>query len=143
MKNLLIVFTLVCTSTLFAQEEWGDVRHNEMTLKEIAPIWPGCEGGTVPERTACFENKLIQHIVKNFRYPATEYKKNIQGEVLVEFWINEKGLVEIERVSGGNAGLQAEAERNIKAIPKMKPGMLAGKPRAIRYEVPFNFKTGK
>ena len=51
--------------------------------------------------------------------------------------------VDILKVSVGNKGLQEEAKRIILALPKMKPGMLGGKPRAIKYTVPFNFKTGK
>jgi protein TonB len=47
-------------------------------------------------------------------------------------------------VSGGAPSLQEEARRNISLIPKMvRPGMYAGKPKAIQYTVPFDFKTGK
>ena len=143
MKNIFIVLTLLFTTSLFAQE-WGKVDKNKITMSEIAPIWPGCEGDDATKRDACFDKKLVQHITKNFKYPAAEYKKNIQGRVVVDFIINEKGEVEVKKVSGATAGLQAEAKRNILCIPKMvKPGMLGGKPRAIKYSVPFNFKTGK
>jgi periplasmic protein TonB len=64
--------------------------------------------------------------------------------VVVEFFINEQGLVDIKSVTGGTAALQAEAKRNIGLIPKMKkPGMMGGKPRPIKYTVPITFKTGK
>jgi protein TonB len=112
-------------------------------MNEIAPIWPGCESNSSVKRDACFNQKLTQHIVSNFKYPATEYKNNVQGKVTVDFIINEQGVVEVKNVSGGNKGLQDEAKRNIMAIPKMKPGMMGGKPRAIKYSVPFTFKTGK
>ncbi len=144
MKNLLIAVCILFTTTIFAQEEWGNVVANEVTLKEIAPIWPGCEAGDVTQRDKCFDEKLTSHIIKNFKYPPTAYKNNDQGRVVVEFLINEKGLVEIKKVSGGSKELQEEAKRNIMSIPKMaKPGMLGGKPRAINFTVPFNFKTGK
>ncbi len=143
MKNTLIILSLLLSTISVAQEEWGDVKSNVVTLNEIAPIWPGCEGNNVSKRDACFDKKLTQHIIKNYRYPASEYKKNIQGKVTVVFNINEKGLVEIKSVTGGSKGLQAEAKRNIMSIPKMTPGMYGGKPKAIKYTVPFNFKTGK
>lgn len=130
-------------SISFAQE-WGTVDKNKVTMKEIAPVWPGCEKGSAAQRDNCFNTQLATHIAKNFKYPAEEYKKNIQGRVVVTFVINEQGLIDIKSVTGGNAGLQAEAKRNIMSIPKMaKPGMLAGKPRAIQYTVPITFKTGK
>jgi protein TonB len=141
MKKTLIILSLFVSTAIFAQEEWGDVQKNKVILKEIAPVWPGCENGSLEERDVCFDQKLMQHIAKNFRYPSSEYKNNIQGKVVVEFVINETGLVDIKHITGGTEALQAEAKRNILAIPKMKPGMLAGKPRAINFTVPFNFKT--
>lgn len=144
MKNAVFILSLFLTTTLLAQEEWGEVNKNTVTISEVAPIWPGCESGSVSQRDNCFNQKLATHIAKNFKYPAAEYKNNIQGRVVVEFVVNEEGLIEIKNISGGNAGLQAEAKRNIMSIPKMaKPGMLAGKPRAIQYTVPITFKTGK
>lgn len=144
MKKALIIFGLLFTTVLFAQEEWGGVDKNKVTMREVAPIWPGCEGSDAQQRDNCFNQKLATHIAKNFKYPADEYKSNVQGRVVVEFVVNEQGIIEIKNISGGNAGLQAEAKRNIMSIPKMaKPGMLAGKPRAIQYTVPITFKTGK
>ena len=87
---------------------------------------------------------MAKHIAQNFKYPAESYKKNEQGKVIVEFIINEQGIVEVKSVSGGTKALQEEAKRNIMAIPKMtKPGMMGGKPRSIKFIVPFTFKTGK
>lgn len=144
MKNALIILSLFVSTALFAQqEEWGNVNKNTVTMKEVAPVWPGCEGSNATKRDACFDQKLVQHITKNFKYPANEYKNNVQGKVTVNFIINEKGMVEVTSVTGGNKGLQEEAKRNIMQIPKMKPGMLGGKPRAIKYTVPFSFKTGR
>ena len=143
MKISLITLCLLISVTLSAQEEWGSLNKNELTLKQIAPIWPGCEAGNSTKRDACFNQMLVKHVGKNFKYPANEYQKNIQGEVVVEFIINADGMVEIKSASGGNKGLQEAARNNILLIPKMKPGMFAGKPTTPEYTVPFNFKTGK
>ncbi len=144
MKRLLIICCLLLTSLAFSQEEWGDVNKNKVTMKEIAPVWPGCEGNSGAGIDSCFKQKLGQHIVQNFKYPAEAYKNNDQGRVIVEFFVNEQGTIDIKSVSGGSELLQKEAKRNISAIPKMaKPGMMAGKPRAIKYTVPITFKTGR
>ena len=143
MKNLLLILGLLITTAIFAQDRMGEVNKNSVVMYEYGPIWPGCEGGTIETRRSCFEKKLVQHIVKNYKYPASEYKKNIQGKVVVDFVINQKGLVVIKSVTGGNKGLQEEAKRNILAIPKMKPGMMGGKPIESEYTVPFTFKTNK
>ncbi len=142
MKIITVVAVLLLSFTGIAQE-WGDVQKNHVTMKEIAPIWPGCEGNDVSKRDACFDQKLSQHIQKNFKYPANAWKNNVQGRIVVKFMVNTKGEVEILKVEGENEELKDEAKRNILAIPKMKPGMFAGKPKAIEYTVPFTFKTGK
>lgn len=145
MKKLLILAMILISSTsVFSQEEWGNVKENTLTLKEVAPIWPGCEKVPAKEIDDCFNKNLAAHISKNFKYPADAYKKNEQGKVIVEFVINEKGAVEIKKVTGGTKSLQEEAKRNILSIPKMqKPGMMGGKPKSIQYTVPLTFSTGK
>jgi protein TonB len=143
MKIPMIMFCVLVSTAIFAQEDWGNLSGNTLTMNQIAPIWPGCEVGDSAERDACFNTMLIKHVGKNFKYPAEEYKKNIQGKVVVVFIINTQGLVEIKSTSGGNKGLQEAAKKNILSIPKMKPGMFAGKPSEVEYTVPFNYKTGK
>lgn len=139
MKNLLIIACILFSTTIFAQQEWGNVNKNTVTLKEIAPIWPGCESGDASKRDACFNQKLSAHISKNFKFPVGYVKKE-KIRVIVDFIINEKGIVEVNSVSGGTKELQDEAKRNILAIPQMaKPGMMGGKPRAIKMTVPFSF----
>lgn len=144
MKKLLFISCLLVTAVGFSQEIWGDVKGNVLTMKEIAPVWPGCQSKSGARISACFKQKLAQHIGKNFKYPSAAYKSNDQGRVVVVFYITEQGTVDIKSVTGASKLLQAEAKRNITSIPKMaKPGMMGGKPRAIKYTVPITFKTGK
>ena len=144
MKKYIIASLIMLTSNILMAQEWGTVDKNKVTMKEISPVWAGCEGQSGPSLQKCFTQKLTQHVIKNFKYPADAYKSNTQGRVIVEFIINTEGMVEIKKVSGGAPSLQEEARRNISMIPKMvRPGMQAGKPKAIQYTVPFDFKTGK
>lgn len=142
MRINIILLSFFFSLTSMAQE-WGGINKNVLTIKEVAPVWPGCESNDVAKTDACFAQKLNEHIQKNFRYPANAWKNNEQERIVVTFIINTKGEVEITKTEGKNKELVDEAKRNILAIPKMKPGTLAGNPRAIEYTVPFNFKTGK
>jgi len=144
MKKYIIASLIMLTTNVLIAQEWGSVEKNKVTMKEIAPVWAGCENQSGAGLQKCFTQKLTQHVVKNFKYPADAYKSNTQGRVIVEFIINTEGMVEIKNVSGGAPALKEEARRNISLIPKMvRPGMYAGKPKAIQYTVPFDFKTGK
>ncbi len=62
------------TSGAFAQGEWGDLKKNKLTMKEIPPVWPGCSG-SIAEKDTCFNQQISKHIISNFTYPTQEYKK--------------------------------------------------------------------
>ena len=139
----LVLFLFICSAgATFAQENWGELKKNKLTMKETPPVWPGCSG-SIKEIDACFNQQLSKHIMSNFNYPALEYKENIQGRVVVSFKINTEGFVEIKGVTGGNKGLREAAKINILKIPQLTPGMMGGKAREINMRVPFNFKTNK
>jgi protein TonB len=126
MKKYIIASLIMLTTNVLIAQEWGSVEKNKVTMKEIAPVWAGCENQSGAGLQKCFTQKLTQHVVKNFKYPADAYKSNTQGRVIVEFIINTEGMVEIKNVSGGAPALQEEARRNISLIPKMvRPGMYA------------------
>ena len=62
------------------------------------------------------------------KYPEYARKNGIQGRVLVEFTIDEKGHVgDVQVVRGADPGLDAEAVRVIEASPDWKPGIVSGK----------------
>lgn len=88
---------------------------------------------------ACFKQSLAQHIGKNFRFPEGYKPGSVKEKVIISFVINEKGLPEVINVKGGTKALQEEAKRNIMSIPEMTPGQAGGKPKAIKYTVPFTF----
>lgn len=139
MKKLFLLLALIITFGVSAQEKWGNVDKNKVTMKEIAPVWPGCEN----KGNDCFDQKLQEHIQKNFKYPANAWKNNVQERIVITFVVDKNGLPVIKEVEGKNQELIDEAKRIIMAMPKVKPGMLAGKPTEIQYTVPFTFKTGK
>ena len=45
MKISIILLCVLISTTISAQEDWGSLSGNKLTMKEIAPIWPGCEVG--------------------------------------------------------------------------------------------------
>lgn len=137
MKKLLIVACLIFTSLGFSQEG-VTVKGNSLSAKEIAPVWVGCEG-TEKEKKECFNKKLIEHLKAHYKYPKDANGNIVRGKATVSFNIDKEGKVEILSVEGPKPEINAEAKRIILAIPKMKPGELAGNPIAVKYKVPFTF----
>ncbi|TQD39798.1 energy transducer TonB [Haloflavibacter putidus] len=134
MKKLLFtVLFLSFTAIGFSQT----IKGNTVTSKEQAPIWPGCEDSN--NAANCFNKMLAKHIQENYKFPK-EYTKEDKGmRVIVSFIINKEGKPEVTEVTGGKKYLQEEAKRNIMLIPEMQPGSLNGKPKEIKYKVPFSF----
>jgi protein TonB len=107
---------------------------------ENVPVYPGCEGGSKAEMKACFQQKIQEHINKNFVYPQPALDLNIQGRVSVIFVVDTKGYVTGIRSRGPDRILEKEAERIIGLLPKMEPGKQRGKPVKVPYAVPILFK---
>ncbi|MGB5437474.1 MAG: energy transducer TonB [Maribacter sp.] len=108
---------------------------------ENVPIFPGCESAKGnAERKACFQEKIQEHIKKEFRYPQIAAEMGIQGRVFVQFAINSKGVIDGIRTRGPDPGLEKEAARIVASLPKMTPGMQRGRAVTVPYSIPVNFK---
>ena len=137
MKAILLTVFLAISCVTYAQEGIS-VSGNSISITEIPPVWPGCEGNAV-ETKVCFKKELVKHVVSNFKFPEGYKKGTVKEKVVVNFVINEEGKPQILNVTGGTKVLQEEAKRNIMSIPQMTPGKAGGNPRAIKYSMPFTF----
>ncbi|WP_425234686.1 energy transducer TonB [Ulvibacterium sp.] len=107
---------------------------------ENVPIFPGCENMTTnEERKACFQKKIQEHVIKQFKYPATAAELGIQGRVFVQFVIDTKGYITGVRTRGPDSNLEKEASRIIASLPQMTPGMQRGRAVKVPYSIPVNF----
>ncbi len=109
------------------------------SVVEKVPIWPGCTGSNNAELKKCFQDQMIKHVNKNFKYPQQALELNIRGKVFVMFNIDSKGHVADIQVRGPDKILEREASRIIGLVPKMKPAKQRGKAVSIPYSLPINF----
>lgn len=105
---------------------------------EDVPVFPGCESAS--DKRACFNEKMQQHIRKNFRYPEIAQEMGIQGRVNVMFTIQKDGSIGNIRYRGPDKNLEAEALRIIERLPKMTPGKQRGRPVRVPFSIPITFK---
>ena len=106
---------------------------------EKVPQFPGCTGNNT-ELKACFQRKMQEHLLKNFRYPNAAAELSIQGRVFVFFLIDKNGIATKIKSRGPDQLLETEAERIISLLPKMEPGKQRGQPVGVPYSIPINFK---
>ena len=84
---------------------------------------------------------MMEYLKENTEYPAKAVKNKIQGRVIVQFTVDEKGrLSDIKVVKSVEPYLDAEAMRVVKSMPRWTPGMQNGKAVKVRYTLPVTFR---
>ncbi len=107
------------------------------------PLFPGCEemATTAKLKRTCFQQKMKEHIIENFKYPKEALRAGIEGTNYVYFTIYQTGTMEIHRTKGYFPLLKKEAERIISLLPKnFKPALYKGLAVDMRFTIPVVFK---
>ena len=106
---------------------------------ESVPIFPGCKGNRA-QLKKCFNDMVLLHVRKTFKYPNRAQEMGIQGKVYVMFVVDTEGCISKIRTRGPDIVLEAEAKRIINALPKMTAGRQRDKPVNVPYAIPITFK---
>jgi len=110
-------------------------------LIENAPVFPGCEQEkTEEDKRTCFQEQMLRHIRKNFRYPEIAQEMGLQGRVSVIFTVQKDGSIGNVRLKGPHESLEKEAARIISKLPKLQPGKQRGTAVKVPYAIPITFK---
>ncbi len=122
------------------EEEEEDEIFN-FAVVEDKPIFPGCENVSKEERYMCFQQGIMKHIRKNFKYPAIAKEMGVSEKIFVQFVIDKSGNITNSLVvRGEDRHLKKEALRLVNSIPKLKAAKQRGKPVPCSFTVPINFK---
>lgn len=112
-----------------------EIEEDEVVEQEIFQIveeMPAFPGG---------DQKLLEYVAKNIKYPQIARESGIQGRVFIGFVVEPDGSVSNVKVLRGiGGGCDEEAVRVIKSMPKWKPGKQRGKAVRVSYQIPVMFK---
>ena len=104
----------------------------EQEIFQIVEEMPAFPGG---------EQKLMEYVAKNIKYPQIVRETGIQGRVFVGFVVEPDGSISnVKLLRGIGGGCDEEAMRVIKSLPKWKPGKQRGKAVRVSYQIPVFFK---
>lgn len=144
----LVLGMLVYTSCETGKEENTEEIDSSVSLKAIeevpfgavdeVPIFPGCEHAE--DKAACFQEKIQEHIRKNFHYPEAAQEQGIQGRVSAIFRIDPKGNIVDIKMRGPHELLEKETERILAKLPQMQPGRNGGKVVQVPFSIPITFR---
>src|SRR5699024_6592351 len=86
-------------------------------------------------------DSLMSYLSRNIKYPKKARENNIQGTIVVKFIVHKDGSISdvktIGKKKGG--GLEQEAVRVVKEMPKWIPGEKDGKKVRVEYSLPIRF----
>ena len=106
----------------------------------VAPLIEGCEELEGDESRDCFENGVTKHISENFKYPRKALKNQIEGDVFIQFSIDEFGFLIDFTTVGPDKVLEDEAYRIMSTLKVEKPAKLNGKNVKMTYGIPISFR---
>lgn len=87
------------------------------------------------------EVEMMKYIAKNLKYPEEAFKNNIQGRVVVQFVVKATGEVgDVKVIRSIDPQLDQAAIDVVKSLPAFTPGKVGGKPVAVWYTLPVNFR---
>jgi protein TonB len=99
------------------------------TFVEQPPSFPGGE------------EALNKYLSKNIRYPRVAQENGISGTVFVQFVVDSEGNIKDVKTVGAakGGGLEEEAVRVVKTMPKWKPGKQNGRQVSVQFNLPIRF----
>ncbi|HHH54845.1 MAG TPA: energy transducer TonB [Bacteroidetes bacterium] len=115
-------------------------------IVEQMPRFPGCEDkATKAEKEQCSQQKLMEYIYANLKYPPIARENGIEGRAVIRFVVDKNGKVsdvKILRDIGGGCG--EAAAKVIKSMNSMSkkwvPGRQGGRKVKVYYTLPVIFK---
>lgn len=99
------------------------------TFVEQMPSFPGGE------------DALMKYLHDHIRYPAVARENGIQGTVVVQFIVGPDGTIRDVTTVGApkGGGLEQEAIRVVKGMPRWLPGKQNGRAVNVQYSLPVRF----
>jgi len=152
LKYAFIVPVLFAVSVIFSaytftanSPENGDPVYSEV---DQMPTLKGCENSDKEAAKKCSDQKMIQLVYGNVKYPKAAFKNNIEGLAVVSFTVTKEGKVKDVKIVKDVAEGCGQAAHD--AVYKMvtdktqwNPGVHKGKKVNVSLKLPVRFKITK
>ena len=109
---------------------------NPDKIHQVVEVQPEFPGGM---------KEMMKFIQYNLKYPESAKAAGTEGKAFVQFVVKADGSIENVEImhSSGDASLDAEALRVVKAMPKWRPAMNKGEAVNVKFVLPIVYKLPK
>ena len=123
----------VILATLKASNALDKIEADNEGVYNRAEIMPSYPGG---------ENQLRKFIESHIEYPQAAIDNNVEGTVTLAFAVDEHGNIYTPAVVSRKLGygLEDEAVKVVKQMPKWNPGQIKGKNVKTRFTLPITYQ---
>lgn len=143
MKTLLFAVSVVLFSSCY-YHHGEEIEVSEIfKVVEAMPTFPGCDSILYTlERNTCSDLLIEEFIAENLIYPEQALQERIEGEVIMQFIVEDTGeLANIKVVRneiGGGCG--RAALELVKLMPNWNPGRQRGRAVKVQFNLLVEFK---
>ncbi|MFN3529174.1 MAG: energy transducer TonB [Bacteroidia bacterium] len=103
-----------------------------VAVREVFPKFPGGDAA------------LLAFLKKHLSYTSYALESRVQGIVVLQFVVRADGSIsEIKVLRSLGFGLDEEAIRVVRKMPRWEPGYQGGNPVAVAYNLPIRFSLGR
>lgn len=113
-------------------------------VAEVMPVLISCNDvADLEKRKSCTNDGIMSHIMSELVYPEEARDKGLEGTVVVEFVVNQKGLVSDVKILRGLGPLDEAALDVVRGLPTFSPGTENGKAVNVKYALPIRFSLSE
>ncbi|CAM1345874.1 energy transducer TonB [Tenacibaculum crassostreae] len=138
---------VIDVTTIFQAREVENIDDTDDPISinnvQNTPVFKGCEGLSEEENKKCFEQKIQQHIQRNFNAELAQDVGLSSGKykILTQFVIDKTGDIIDIKIRAPHMKLEKETDRVVNKLPKFQPGKQNNKEVKVKYTLPITFKV--
>lgn len=118
--------------------------NSAVKVAEVMPVLISCNDVVdLEKRQSCTNDGIMSHIMSELVYPEEAREKGLEGTVVVEFVVNQKGLVSDVKILRGLGPLDEAALEVVRGLPTFSPGTENGKAVNVKYALPIRFSLSE
>lgn len=110
---------------------------------EKYPVFPACENVAITQLSECFDARLIELVLQEFKVPQIVEDEGYTGELVILFEVDREGVFQLLTVDAVYQDLKDEVKRLFKLLPVVKPATYNANPIYMQFSMPVKIPLSR